>query len=791
MKAVIRKVSGDLRRRRLQPAVVGLVVLLASGTATLALTLLLGSSNPYDQAFAQQHGAHVLQEFNPGIVTASRLRATAHLPAVAASAGPWQAADALFEPKTVPAGQEKIAAAFGKAKFQLQVVGRNSPAGPVDDLRLPVGRWARRGGEIVITRSFGDANGIGLGTRLVALAGTRRTTFTVVGEAIDVDEEDAANQNPQHAWVLPGQLSALATVDNPLFYEMAYRFHAAGTDQELRRGLSQIASVLPPGALGFTRSYLDVRMNFTITTSLVLTFLLAFSVFALGAAALIVANIVTGTVLASYREIGVMKAIGFTPGQVVQVLLMQMLIPTVAGCLIGIPLGVLLSRPLLERSAHAIGLAAPPAFSPGADLLVLVGVVLVVCVSAGIPAWRAGLLSAVRAITVGTAPEGRRGRWLGRRLEALRLPLSVRYGVVQLSARPLRSGFTAVAILIGVATMTFAFGIRATLEKGLNDPAINGGNYQIEVNRFGGYPDARVMRTLRAQPDTAAVVARDWTTIAVDGLARPVQSVFTRGNPAALGVRAESGRMYAGPNEAVAPAAFLKEAHLQIGDGFSGVINGHREQFHLVGTIFDTSEFGRILHFDFSTLARVMPRERPSDYLVRLRPGADVQTYLVRVTRTAPDYLSLSTHQASASSVIAIIDGVVAVLALVLAVIAVAAVFNTILLNTRERMRDIAILKSLGMGPRQVLVMAASSAAVLGLIGGVLGIPLGVALHAVILQVMANLVGNDISFAQYRIFSPSVLVLLVLAGISVAVAGALLPARWAARDSVVETLHAE
>lgn len=43
-------------------------------------------------------------------------------------------------------------------------------------------------------------------------------------------------------------------------------------------------------------------------------FLLAFSVFALLASALIIANLVGGAVIAGTHEIGIMKSVGFTPG---------------------------------------------------------------------------------------------------------------------------------------------------------------------------------------------------------------------------------------------------------------------------------------------------------------------------------------------------------------------------------------------------------------------------------------------------------------------------------------------
>lgn len=791
MNAVLRKSLADLGRKRLQSVVVGLVVILATGTATLALILLFNSTNPYDQAFARQRGGHVLQEFNGQKVTAVQLRQTANLPAVASAAGPWRADGVSFEQARVPASMERMVANFGLSKMYLEVVGRSRPGGPVDDLRLTFGHWPCAASEIVVTRSFALSQGVSVGDPLIALIGSRRPRLTIVGEAIDVDAKDAANQSPQHAWVLPGALAKYISPGDHPVYEMAYRFHRATTAADLRAALASIRSVLPAGSLDFTFSYLDIRNTFNVTNSLILTFLLAFSVFALGAAALIIANIVSGAVIAGYREIGVMKAVGYTPVQVVQVLVWQMLIPALAGSAAGIPLGVLLSRPLLSQSADAMGLPAPSAFSASAVLLVLAGLLLVVCLSAAIPACRAGLLSPVRAMVAGTAPQGHRGARLAGRLAALRVPQAVRLGVGQSFARPLRASFTVAAVLIGVATVTFAFGIRATLERGLNDPALTGGNYQVEVSRIGTYPDARVMRTLRAQPETAAIVARDWGSVSVDGLSQPVQSVFTRGKAASLGLRPLQGRWYAGRGEAVAPSAFLKEAHLRVGDYFYGSINGRRMRFHLVGTVFDTSEFGRILHMDLSTLAVAVPGESPSDYLVRLRPGADAQGFAIRVNRTALDSLSWSMNINTASSVIATINVVVVVLALVLALIAVAAVFNTVLLNTRERVRDMAILKAVGMTPRGAIAMVATSAAILGLIGGVAGIPLGVALHRIILQAMLNEVGNDTNPVRYDVFNGPILVALVLGGMGVAVAGAYLPARWSAGTEVADALRSE
>src|SRR5947209_17658269 len=109
--------------------------------------------------------------------------------------------------------------------------------------------------------------------------------------------------------------------------------------------------------------------------------------------------------------------------------------------------------------------------------------------------------------------------------------------------------------------------------------------------------------------------------------------------------------------------------------------------------VFDTSESGRIMRMDFSILAAAMPAELPSDYLLSLRYGSDAQAFAIRVNRTARNFLTVDTHRTGAAAfVISTINFVVVIMALVLAAIAVAAVFNTVLLNTRERSKDTAIL---------------------------------------------------------------------------------------------------
>src|SRR5689334_3242754 len=122
MGALVTKIAGDLRRHRMQSIVVFVIVALAAGVGTLALEILNASSAPYERAFQQNAGAHLDVLLDGRKVTPSQVEATAQLPDVTASVGPWPLTVIPFE--------------YGTAKAPLYVIGRPDPGGTLDRLQI-------------------------------------------------------------------------------------------------------------------------------------------------------------------------------------------------------------------------------------------------------------------------------------------------------------------------------------------------------------------------------------------------------------------------------------------------------------------------------------------------------------------------------------------------------------------------------------------------------------------------------------------------------------------------------
>jgi len=776
MTALLVKAMADLRRRKLQAAVIFITTLLAAGTGTMTLSLLAQTRDPWQAAFDAQRGAHLRVNFDSRTAVAALAGTASHLGATAFS-GPYSATAVQFQ--------------SGANKYNVTAIGRDNPGGDVSQLRITGGRWPKGSGEIALTRSFADLNHISIGERLKVLSVPDQPVLTLTGEVVDINALRADVGGVQNAWV-PSSAVAALTGRGTSLYLMDYRFAGNPTSAQLQAHLHALRGALPPGGVTSTVDYIFARTVFHISTLILTGVLVAFSVFALLATAAIVANLVTGIVISGYREIGIMKAVGFTPLQVVGVFVLQVAIPAAAACVVGIPAGTVLSQPLLASNSQALGLAYEPSFSPTLDLLALAGALGIVIIAALIPAFRAGLLKPAVVIANATAPRGQSGRWLRRLADRARLPRPAVLGLGEAAARPARGVLTLLAIFLGVATVVVALGETRSFNEIYTYEA-HSGSVDVVVMRSPALSDADTARLISSQPETARVVAETNANISVPGIADPVATLGFRGDSAALGYYVVGGRWFNGPGEVVAPRSLVQDAHLKIGDSFKGAVQGTPVTLRVVGEVYDFTggPGGHLLMIDSSTIAAAAPDLAPSTYRVTLKPRSNVNAYVRRLAAAQPDLLDVQANGTGNTSFLTVIGGVLFAIAAIIALIAAAGVFNTLLLNTRERLRDTATLKALGMSPRQVVGMVASSAGFLALMGGIVAVPAGVVLYRLLFDQLSLLGGSPTPAPFYDVFAPWELVAIPLGGVMVAVAAAVIPGRWAARTNVVEVLHAE
>ncbi|GAA2672892.1 FtsX-like permease family protein [Actinoplanes palleronii] len=781
MNGLNRVIRSGVRRRRVQTVVIALVAAAAVTASVLGAGLLVASEAPFDDAFAAQRGPHLTVQADPAHVTAAQLTASASASGVSAAAGPYPL---LVVPMAVGPQGMRIP--------PLTLVARADPGGAVDRVELIGGRWATGPGELVMG---GGMVRLPLGATVTTAGGTE---LTVVGTARSVS-------GTAGGWVAPSAVAALDAPGVTHGLQMLYRL----TDPaQVSAGRDAVAATLPSGAVVSARSWLDIRQDAVEDAAVFVPFLVAFALLGIVMAVLVVGTVIAGTVGAATRRIGILKALGCTPGGIVRAYVTQALIPASIGALAGAVAGNLIALPVLAETEEIYG-SANTAIAWWVTVLAAGGVLAVVAATGWAAALRAGRLRTVDAIAVGRASGPVRGRWASRLAARLPVPRPIGLGLARPFARPVRTSATLLAVAAGAAAVTFASGLGASLvriqtalDQNTADVTVSGsfGGPGPGGAAPGGLPPggsapsgsasaldgAAVLAAIAAQDGTRAAYGVVEEPVTVVGIADPVRLSAFSGDASWAGFEMVSGRWFAAPGETVASAPLLKAVGIQVGDSLTvRSDDGTTTSLHIVGEVFESSP-------SVFTSTATVPGLQPAEFPIALTDGTDAGAYAEKLTAAlTAQSLTAQPTGADVDPLLLLIQGLTATLTLLLLAVAALGVLNMLVLDLRDRVHDLGIHKALGMTPKQTIAMVIASVAGVGLTGGLLGVPLGIAMQRLVVPSMAASGGLHLPASLLDVYGPALLAALALGGPAVALLGALLPAGWAARTRTATALRTE
>ena len=779
----VRTASGGMLRHKVQTVAIGLVLLVSTASATLGFALLAASNMPFQHAFGAQSGADVTVTVNTARAGAAALAGTRGLSGVAAAAGPFSEAT--------------VATQFGGQPFgQMVLAGRASAGGPVDDVVLNAGRWPDGPGQVVLDAPSGGGGPV-LGSTLTVTGVPGSPALVVVGFGNSVT-------NTADGWVTPSEIARLQATGAQPSAQMLYRFTRAAGYGAVRADVAEVSRALPPHAVTGAASWLAVANQAAGNGAIMEPFVVAFALIGLAMAVLIVGNVVSGAVVAGYQRIGVLKSVGLTPAQVVLAYLSRVGWPAVAGVAAGVVAGNVLAIPVLQGSSDAYGVGSQHV-PWWATVAAPAGMLALVVLAGFGPALRAGRLSAAEAIAAGRAP--RTGRSAGgggaaaHRLAArLRLPRPVGLGLAAPFARPARTAVTLAAIAFGATAVIFAFGLNSSLSRAAASQT-HSATIPVRIEQAGpgdgpgqtpsAGQNAASAAALRAQPGTRHDVALYRNQVKVPGIAGNVNAQAFGGDAAWTGYGMIAGHWYDAPGEVDVNTAFLDQSGLAVGDTATVNTGTAQVTVRIAGEVF-APDNEPALFGSTQALPGVAAAANLQEYDVALRPGTSPGGY-VHAVNDALGHNSpwIATSQHDGGRFYTIASGLVGLLALMVAVAAGLGVLNTVLMTTRDRVGDLGVFKALGMRPGQVLTMVVCWIAGPAVVAAAIAAPAAIALNTATVRAMAGTAHTGIPASFTQVFSPSRLALLSLAAVVIAVAGALLPASWAARARPAVALHAE
>jgi putative ABC transport system permease protein len=300
---------------------------------------------------------------------------------------------------------------------------------------------------------------------------------------------------------------------------------------------------------------------------------------------------------------------------------------------------------------------------------------------------------------------------------------------------------------------------------------------------------ARITAALRAQPGTRSFYGRTNLDLTVEGVQGTVPAQLYSGASRGVAYEMIAGHWFTGPGQVVAPTRFLTVTGKRIGDVVTVADGRTRVPLRIVGEAFDPGDDGMTLDADAASLPAGAV---PDTYGVELRHGTDADAYIVRLNAALRSAGAEAVRdEDDGGSLLLVIESMAATLTLLLVAVAGLGVLNSVVLDTRERVHDLGVCKAVGMSPRQTMTMVLASVAGLGVVGGLIGVPLGMAVHGYVLPRMGEGAGTGLTPQIVAVYHGAELVLLGLAGVAIALLGAALPAGWAARARTATALRTE
>lgn len=764
IRAFWRRGVANLRSRPWQTILLLLVVTIAATGITAGLDQQRGASDRWSDVFEEVNGAHLAIYSSADIP----LEEIAAAPEVTETAGPF----ANFFGTLSASGSD--------TQVELRGVGPTLPT--VATPLLSDGRWLTEGDStgIVLDRAFALDRGIAPGDQVSFAIDGAAQQFEVVGLAIDTIDCLYPLCDPGRAWTLPSTIEAFAARSDRdaraiSMVRLADPGNAPTFAAELQRRY--------PAAISGTVDWEDTRADVIVLNRFFGLFLSVFGAVLLFAGGLVIASTVTARMFAQYREIGLLKSIGFTPGSLVAMTLVEHLAIGVIGSILGWLAGAALAPSLQLRVAEVLD-AGQPGLSLGSLLITALIVLALIAASTALPAWRAGRVPTSQAVS---------GVWASPRGHAsLPARIAARAGVGPVGttgindafARPFRATFTIATLTLSVVAGVVAIGFTSTIDAATDDPARVGNPWDVVA-----LPDNLEPAELEAILDEAPAVS-SWYAVAERRATDRFGALTARalsGDLASTEFVIGDGRMLAAADEAVVGHALLERLGIGVGDQTTLTVAGEEVTFTVVGWFATTEDSGEILLFDLDGLRAVEPDAAAGAWFVAANAdssAAELHDVLADATGgRATLRINESFDELDAFRV------AFAIITLLVLAVGLSNLVASTLQMMQERTREVAVLKALGFTPAQVVISVAVGALALGMISVILGGLIAVPIYNVLIDALGVAIGVGPGFGVAP-GGVAVLSLLVVIAALTAIFAAI-AAQRVARATVAEVLRTE
>jgi putative ABC transport system permease protein len=379
-----------------------------------------------------------------------------------------------------------------------------------------------------------------------------------------------------------------------------------------------------------------------------------------------------------------------------------------------------------------------------------------------------------------------------------------RLGSSNIQRSRLRTTLTVAALMVGVAMMIVVWAMTDSFKGDLDQwlKAYIGGDLYVTSSLPMGRD---IWKKLKTVPGVEAVTPVryldvDWVNPASEqerisfmafdpaSHSQVTSFIFSQAKPDANG----SLQAVAAGEHVLISSVIAEKYGLGVGDQITLLTKVGPRQFGVAGVVVDYFNQGMVISGGWSDMERYFRERDANAFLLKIAPVLDREVMRERIDDLygKRERLIIETNQDILGKVTVLMEQAFRmfdVLAIIAMLVGFFGIINTLTMNVIERTQEIGMLRGVGMTRGQVVRMILAEAALIGVIGGVLGLVFGIILARIFMLAMTAMSGYSLTFVLPL---QRVLMAVVMAFLVSQVAASL-PAARAARIRILDAIQYE
>jgi len=615
-------------------------------------------------------------------------------------------------------------------------------------VKTEAGLWPPGDGTFVAEHSSVEFAGIAVGDSLAIQYGDAAArVLPVTGIARDVGLAPGWMEHVVYGFVTPAtlaQLGAPASLDE-LQIVVA---EGSGDRDAVRRTANEVKTIIESTGRAVTNVDVPIpgrHIHAAQIDSLLFT-QGAFGVLAMLMSGILVVNLIAAMLAGQVREIGVMKTIGASGGQIAAMYLGLAFVLGLVASAIALPLAAIIGRQYAQFTADLLNFDIAGFKIPARVILLQLAVgVLLPVAAAAIPVARGCRISvseALRDFGIAGTRVGASNRWLARASGVTRpVLLSLRNAF----RRRQRMALTLVTLALGGSVFLGAINLRAGI-RGSVDLLFSAQRFDLGLRLKEPWPAERIETAIAGVPGVARVEAWGATRAAIAMPNDMLGGTFSLSAlPAGSNMLAplqQRGRwLRAGDGNVlvVNRRLLIDEPGLALGNDVTLIIGGRRTSWKVIGVV-DTG-IAAVAYTLRETLAGVLGETGVDRAVIAATVGGSASHLeLIQRVRTELESHGLAVQSTqlmqqgrrAMEDHLLMVAGFLGIMSQLMIVVGGLGLASTMSLAVLERTREIGVLRAIGARHRTILAMIQVEGLVVAVLSWILALPLSVPMSVIL-----------------------------------------------------------